>query len=252
VNSTPPTAIAPNPSLARLLAVFSIVLLVVFLASVLTTALPPKLLDPQWQLQLIAVLVNSASLALIGALLLPVALGFDPDNQRLRARRNALRRWCLAAAIGFLLLVPLQGVAGWRLYRSVTGSQQQQFSQATQKLADLRQAISSATTHEELQARVQRLFGPNAGLSPSERRTPIGELRPMLLARAEQASNQLMQRVEAQAAIKPDQLVKETIRIAISALAYAIGFAFLAGVLPRDQATGAPRWSRNFKKLAKR
>ncbi len=48
-----------------------------------------------------------------------------------------------------------------------------------------------------------------------------------------------MQRVEAQAAIKPDQLLKETIRIAISAVAYAIGFAFLGGVLPRGQAGGA-------------
>ena len=92
MTSSPNPLIAPNPALARLLAVFSIVLLVVFLASVLTTALPPQLLDPQWQLQLIAVLVNSASLALIGALLLPVALGFDPDNQRLRARRNACVR----------------------------------------------------------------------------------------------------------------------------------------------------------------
>jgi len=68
------------------------------------------------------------------------------------------------------------------------------------------------------------------------------DLRNMLLARAEQASNQVMQRVEAQAAIKPDQLVKATIRIAISALAYAIGFAFLAGVLPRGQAViASPR-----------
>jgi hypothetical protein len=236
VTTSPSPAIAPNPSLARLLAVLSMVLLVVFLAAVLTTALPPKLLEPQWQLQLIAVLVNSASLALIGALLLPLALGFDPDNQSLRARRNACRRWALAAAIGFLLLLPLQAYAGWRFYSSVTVNQQQQTSQSSQKLADLRQAISSATTHQELQARVQKLFGKNAGLSPSELRTPMGELRPMLLARAEQASNQLMQRIEAQAAIKPDQLLKETIRIAISAVAYAIGFAFLAGVLPRKKA----------------
>jgi hypothetical protein len=63
-------------------------------------------------------------------------------------------------------------------------SQQRQLSQAGQKLADLQQAISSATSHQELQDRVQKLFGQSAGLSPSERRTPIGELRPMLLARA--------------------------------------------------------------------
>jgi hypothetical protein len=58
VTSSPTHAIAPNPSLAHLLAVLSIVLLVVVLAAVLTTALPPKLLDPQWQLALIAALLN--------------------------------------------------------------------------------------------------------------------------------------------------------------------------------------------------
>jgi hypothetical protein len=239
-------------ALARLLAALSVVLLGVFLAAVLTTALPPKLLDPQWQLGLTEVLINNASLALIGALLLPLARWFDPDHKRLRSRWKGFRRCAMAASLGFLLLVPLQGYASWKFYSTVTASQQQQTSQASQKLADLSQAISTATTHEELQARVQKLFGKNAGLSPAELRTPMGELRPMLLARAEQAANQLMQRVEAQASVKPDQLVKETIRITVSAVAYAIGFAFLAGVLPRDQAAGAPRWSRHFKKLAKR
>lgn len=63
----------------------------------------------------------------------------------------------------------------------------------------------------------------------------------MLLARAEQASRQLMQQVEAQTAFKPDQLVKESLCIAISAVGYAIGFAFLAGVLPRGKAMAAPQ-----------
>jgi len=236
MTSSPSPAIAPNPGLARLLAALSIVLLVVFLAAVLTTALPPKLLDPQWQLQLAAALINNATLALVGALLLPMAAWVDPFNNRLRARSHAFRRWALAASLGFLLLIPLQVYAGWRFYSTVTVNQKQQTSQSSQKLADLRQAISSATTHQELQARVQKLFGKNAGLSPSELRTPMPELRQQLLARAEQVSNQLMQRVEAQAAIKPDQLVKETIRIAISAVAYTIGFAFLAGVLPCGKA----------------
>ena len=112
------------------------------------------------------------------------------------------------------------------------------------RLTNLRQAFSSATSHQQLQERVQQLFGPNAGLSPVEQRTPIGELRPMLLARAEQASRQLMQQIEAQAAIKPVQLLKESLRIAISAVAYAIGFAFLAGVLRGEKRTrpSAARW----------
>jgi len=64
---------------------------------------------------------------------------------------------------------------------------------------------------------------------------PMGELRNMLLARAEQASTRMMQQIEAQAAMQPTLPLRETIRMAISALAYAIGFAFLAGALPRNQ-----------------
>ncbi|MCT0207923.1 HpsJ family protein [Synechococcus sp. CS-1332] len=247
LSPSPPPAAVLSASRPRLLEALSIVLVVVFLAAVLTTALPPRLLDPQWQLGFTETLINNASLALIGALLLPLAGWFDPAHKRLRALWKAIHRCALAASLGFLLLVPLQGYAGWTFYSTVTASQQQQTSQASQKLADLRQAIATATTHDELQVRVRKLFGQNAGLSPAEFRTPMAVLRPMLLARAQQASNQLMQRVEAQAAMKPDRLVKETIRITVSAIAYAIGFAFLAGVLPRNHAPGAPRWSRPFK-----
>lgn len=232
------SALAASPYLSRLLATLSPVLLVVFLAAVGTVALPPKLVDPSWQLALIAALITNASLALMGTLLLPLALGFDPSNHRLRARWHAFRRWALPAALGFLLLIPLQGYAAWKFQRTATVAQEQQTNRTSQQFSELRQAISSAATHEELQTKLKKLFGRNAGLSPSELRMPMNELRNTLLARAEQASSRLMQQIEAQAAMKPDLPMKETIRIAISALAYAIGFAFLAGVLPRTQVTG--------------
>ncbi|MCP9835589.1 HpsJ family protein [Cyanobium sp. Aljojuca 7A6] len=213
-------------------------LLVVFLAAVATVALPPRLLNPSWQLALIATIITNASLALMGTLLLPLALGFDPTNHRLRARWDAFRRWALPAALGFLLLIPLQGYAAWKFQRTATVAQEQQTTQTSKQLFELRQAINSATTHAELQAKLKKLIGRNAGLSPSEFRMPINELRNMLRARAELASTRMMQQVEAQAAMKPTLPLKETIRIAISALAYAIGFAFLAGVLPRTQVSG--------------
>lgn len=111
----------------------------------------------------------------------------------------------------------------------------------------MREAITSATTHEELQAKVQNLFGTNAGLSPAELRTPIGVLRNILLARAEQASNHLAQQIEAQARSRPDQLVKETLRIIISAAAYAIGFGYLGGALPRNRRKGTAALSSSRK-----
>ena len=233
MNINSPPEITPDASLARLLSVLSVVLLVVYLAAVLTTVLPPRPFDHQWQLQLVEVLVNNASLASLGAMLLALAVWFDRNNHSLLARWKAFERWALAACIGFLLLIPLQCYAGWRLYSTVTSYQQQRISDSSRQLADLRQAISSASTHQELQADVQKLIGKNAGLSPFDLSIPMPELRKKLLARTEQAANRLEQRVEAQAAIEPDKPLKQTIRIVVSAVAYAIGFAFIAGVLPR-------------------
>jgi signal transduction histidine kinase len=234
MQSKSPPPISTDPALAGVLEAFSLGLLGIFMAAVLVGAWPPKILDPQWQLGLTADLINNGSLALVGALLTPLALAFHPGSDRLRARRNAFRQWALAAAIGFLLLIPLQATAGWRLYRSVTSNAEQQISQSARKLTEVRQAIAAATSPQDLQAKLNQLVGNNAGLTPTQLRTPIDQLRQELLARADQALNRLQQRIEAQSSFKPDRLIKETIRISLSSLFYAVGFAFLSGTLPRN------------------
>lgn len=105
---TGPAAKTITTDLAAVLQALSLVLLGIFLVSVLVSAWPPKLLDPNWQLGLIQNLINNGSLALIGALLTHLAMAFHPGSDRLRARHIAFRRWALAAALGFLLLIPLQ------------------------------------------------------------------------------------------------------------------------------------------------
>ncbi|MEY4806750.1 HpsJ family protein [Vulcanococcus limneticus] len=226
--------ISSDPSLAGVLEAISLAMLGVFLATVVVRAWPLKILDSQWQLGFAAELISNASLALMGALLTPLALAFHSGSDRLRARRNAFRRLALAAAIGFLLLIPLQAFAGWRLYRTVTSTAEQQTSQSARKLTELRQAIATATSPQEIQAKLNQLAGPNAGLTPTQLRTPINQLRQELLVGADQAANRLQQRIQAQASFKPDRLVKETTRIALSSLFYAAGFAFLSGALPRS------------------
>jgi hypothetical protein len=238
VQAKPSAPSTTSDALSTVLAALSIVLLVIFLASILTTALPPKPLEPQWQLALIAALINNGSLALVGALLTPLALWINPKNMRLRARLKACRGWALAAALGFLLLIPLQAAAGWRLFHSITSSQEQQGSLFAQQLSGLREAINSASSQQDLQLKLQKLFGNNAGLTPAQLNTPINELRQQLLSQAEQASNRLQQRLEAQASLKPDRLIRESLRIAISSVAYGVGFAFLGGALPRNSKKG--------------
>lgn len=233
MQSKSPTPITTDPAFAGVLEALSLALLGIFLAAVLVSAWPPKLLDAQWHLALTADLINNGSLALVGALLTPLALVFDPSNDRLRGRRNAFRKWALAAAIGFLLLIPLQVSAGWRLYRTVTSQAEKQSSQSAAKLTELRQAIATATSTKEIQARLQQLAGNNAGLTPTQLNTPIAQLRQELLAGADQVANRLQQNiVQAQSSFKPDRLFKETVRIVLSALFYAISFAFLSVPYP--------------------
>jgi ABC-type multidrug transport system fused ATPase/permease subunit len=66
--------ISSDPSLAGILEAISLAMLGVFLATVVVRAWPLKILDSQWQLGFAAELINSASLALVGALLIPLAL----------------------------------------------------------------------------------------------------------------------------------------------------------------------------------
>ena len=242
MQSKSPTPITTDSSFAAVLEALSLALLGIFLVTVVAGAWPPKILDPQWQFGFSAELINNSSLALVGALLTPLALAFNPGSQRLRARRNAFRRLALAAAIGFLLLIPLQASAGWRLYRTVTTNAEQQSSQSARKLAEIRQAIATATSPQEIQAKLSQVVGTNAGLTPTQLRTPINQLRQELLSQADQAANRLQQRIEAQSSFKPDRLIKETIRISLSSLLYAVGFAFLSGTLPRNNRNVAFGW----------
>lgn len=228
--------IQPSVPLYRWLSIFAICLLPVFLAGVLSAAVPRRLIDPQWQLTLVAALVNNAILCVLSGLLLALAVWMHAASDRLRARLRLFRRWALAAPGGF----PPRSTLNAHHHQ-----QQQQSSQASQRLADLRAAIASAASHQQLQATVRKIFGPGAGLSQEELRTPMPELRVQLLAKAEQGAQQLMQQIEARsAATSPEPLLKETARLALASLAYAAGFAFFSGALPRGQNTDRSRASR--------
>ena len=220
----------------------SLALLGIFLASVLVPAWPPKILDPQWQLGLIGNLINNGSLALVGALLTHLAKVFDPGSDRLRARHNAFRKWALAASIGFLLLIPLQLSAGWKLYRAFDGKSQQQISQSANQLTALRQAITTATSTQEIQAKVQKLLGNKVRFTPTQLSSPVNQLRQELLIGLDQASNGLQQRIDAQSSFNPNGLIKESIRIALSSLFYGAGFAFLAGFIPGSDRRARSGW----------
>jgi len=218
-----------STSLGEMLQSLGLVLLVVFAISVLAATFPIQVLDAQWQLGLVSALVNNASLALVGGLLLPLGHVFDASNEKLRRKRALVRTWAKVVAIGFLLLIPVQIVSGLNYFRSFTTSIESQTNQSSKKLSAVRDAIATAPSPDELQTRMQKLLGPTAVLSPVQRRLPLAELRQQLLQQTEMASNQLQRRLDAQNRIKPDRAVKDSLRVIALAISYALGFFLLGG-----------------------
>lgn len=209
----------------RLLSRVAPALFLVFIAVVVASVLPPRLLDPAWQLRFGASLINNGTIALLGFVLIWLAPLFLPASGRIRARRDFVASWALLAVIGYLLLIPLQGYALWRGISLASSAQNEQLQTATARVEELRKAVLGASSTAELQERLQALRGP--ALPPSELSRPIDSLRPQVLAGLDTAETGVRQRL---GGLPPDrlwQLIQDSVRVIISALAYA--FAFAAG-----------------------
>ena len=86
-----------------------------FFAFLLKLLLPVALLQPAWQLQLATALRTTGLFPLLGAVLLLLAQLLRSQSRSLAGQVLWVRRLAFAAAIGFLLLIPLQTNAGLQL-----------------------------------------------------------------------------------------------------------------------------------------
>ncbi len=208
-----------------MLARIATALFVVFVAVVIASSLPPRLLDPTWQLRFTASLINNGTIAVLGLVLMWLASILLPASGRLRARRDQISALAAAAAIGYLLLIPVQTYAVWQGVNTANLGQSRQLRTATDRLVQLRKAVKEASSTADLQSRLQALRGPT--LPPADLARSIEVVRPQILAGLDSAETTVRQRL---AGLPPDriwQLAQETVRVLVSSLAYA--FAFAAG-----------------------
>ncbi|MFM9046229.1 MAG: HpsJ family protein [Cyanobium sp.] len=218
-----------NPDQAAMgsqLGLIGVSLLFLYIGSILVLILPLQILNPAWQLKFISTLINASSVGLVGLALVRLAAYVDPGNDRLRDRRDALAAWACAAAIGFLLLIPLQGHAAWKAWSKADVTRNTQLTTSERKVRDLRQAISSATSTEQLQRNLQALRA--RPLPPSALSTPLPRLQQQLLDTLQRSEVVVKERY---GSIPPENvwtLIQNTVRNILSALVFAIAFAALA------------------------
>ncbi len=208
------------------LSVVALVLFVLFASLVAAALFPLLLLDPAWQLRLAAALINSAAFPLLGLALLQIAAELGPHDPLLKNRARLCSRLAVAAALGFLLLLPLQTIAGLQTIRTVNNAQASRIQGAEAKLKALRQAVRGAASNAELSQQLQKLQGPV--LRPADISQPMPLLKAQVAAVLDQAALQISREREASQPRTPLLLLPELLRNALASLALALGFAALA------------------------
>jgi hypothetical protein len=211
--------------LSRLVAWSGAGLLLVFLAFVLVDSLPLQLLNPAWQLRFTNRMINTSLLALLGFLLLHLGLYIEPTNGFLRAKLAIARQWAIVAVFAFLLLVPLQVFATWRVLSQAMGAQALQRNVLDTRVTGIRQAIEAATSPQDLQDRFSRLQAPRPQLPPGALRLPLAELKRSLLDELQRTETRATSRIGGPAPTDVWALGQGVARVSIASLGFAVAFA---------------------------
>jgi hypothetical protein len=212
-------------SLSRLLACSGLGLLLVFLAFTLADSLPVQLLNPAWQLRFTNRVVNTAVIALMGFLLLHLAVYIDPGTGLLRAYLRTARRWAMVAVIGFLLLLPLQGFATWRVLAQSSGTQLRQRQVVTERLAVIRKAIDAATSSADLQARFASFPGAKPELPAAALSLPLPQLKRQLINELQKAETRITDRLSGPTPTDVWALGQGLVRVMLASLGFALAFS---------------------------
>ena len=211
-----------SESFADILQWVAIALFIVFLAILLAAMLPLEILDSRWQVRVISALLGSSSLPLLGVVLMLLANYIDDGFSPFGANIRLIRRLAGVAAIGFLLLIPLQITAGTRLLNQQSGNEVGQLK-VLQAAAD---SIRSANNEADLKNALRKLPGaPNNLDRPLG--APLAQVKTALISRLDPAVNRLQNQVEEAKKNRLQKALGIWIRDAGMAAGYAIGFSGL-------------------------
>lgn len=201
-------------------------LFVLFGTQVAAPLLSTQLLLPSWQLRFAASLISAAPLALLGLALHQIAVQLSAADKRLRNRQKSLAGLALAAALGFVLLIPLQASATFRQSSALQKVQSARIANAERRLAAMRQVVATATSNDDLNRRLQELNGPVLGPADVAQSLPL--LKAQVDAVLDQAAIQIRRERQANPPLSRIALLPDLARNAIADLALAIAFAALS------------------------
>ncbi|MCX5948114.1 MAG: hypothetical protein NTY67_08040 [Cyanobacteria bacterium] len=161
-----------------------------FFAFLLKLLLPVALLQPAWQLQLANALRTTAIFPLLGGVLLLLAQLLRSQSRSLAGQVLWVRRLAFLAALGFLLLIPLQTSAGIKLLGAGNSGELRALRQVKAVAEEIRVANSEAA----MKLAISRLPGAPAEIQGAFTK-PIDVVRSVVLdqlqPQIERADNRL-------------------------------------------------------------
>jgi hypothetical protein len=201
--------------------------LAILFATVLAGAMfPLEPFDPAWQARFIPALINIATLPLISLALLQIGTVLAPQDPFMKRRRILFEQVAIAAALGFILLIPLQITANLRLQQRDVAEQTQRIKTIETRLSAVRQAVDEAKNSADLNARLRGLsFVELAGTEVTK---PLPELRDEVNIAFARMQKQIAQEKTNLPSANPLLLLPELLRSSIALLALAGGYAAFA------------------------
>jgi hypothetical protein len=194
------------------------------LNTIIFNSFPLKLATPEWHLSLIAALISSGFPFLVGAVLIALALVFNPRDNLLQKWQRMVIRLSGLFAILMVLVIPLQFFLG---SRALNGQTSRAF-EAINNLKAIATRISAVKSEPELRVYVASL--PNAPALPAKFDAAFPVIKQRAIENIKAQINAAQNNVEIQKSEALQVFLKEAIRNTAQAILMAAAFSALANL----------------------
>lgn len=195
-------------------------LILVFLAQVIFAFFPFGLLQPEWMVRSSTAIRATASLPLMGLAMLMFANMIDGEVMPSSDQLRLIRRIATFAAIGFLLLIPLQSYGSVALIRGQVQESQGQLK----RLADAANLVQNASNEQQLREAIRSIPGGEQ-LANRPLGADVQTIKTGLLARLRPSVKRLENQLKENQSKALQNTIGPLVRDGFISLAYAVGFA---------------------------
>jgi hypothetical protein len=122
----------------------AVVLIGIYVVSFIAAGIPPNINDPRWPTLILDSLLDRAFLPLIGAALILLANQMDRRSAIISKHRKWVQKFAPLAALGFFLIIPLQGLASYNLSIAANREATQKTTNITRAMTKIRAAQNEA------------------------------------------------------------------------------------------------------------